>query len=175
MPVSQVFATKIRFQKCLVQWERAATPGEKAAAEVVARRLMAAHDIDPWSLSDRGFLAGMGNFGRNDLLQTLRHEHRAKHPPKPGTLVWEIDEANSLPEAVAYRAGDYTIVPGVIGASKWGSAYAVYTAYFRPPGFPMNYRERLRQVGGDSSDDCMERAQRHHERQQKKKKHKASA
>jgi hypothetical protein len=43
----------------------------------------------------------MGNFGRNDLLQTLRQEHRAKHPPKPGILVWEIDETTSIPEAVA--------------------------------------------------------------------------
>jgi hypothetical protein len=128
---------------------------------------VATHSINPWLTGDQGWLSGMGNFGRNGLLQALRREYRAKHPPKPGDLVWEIDEAHSIPEAVAYRAATYTIVPSVIGSSQWGGARAVYTAYFRPPGFPANYRERLRQVGRDCSHDCMERAQRHHERQQR--------
>jgi hypothetical protein len=166
------YATLVRFQKCLVQWDRAATAGERAAAETAARRVAAAHGIDPWLISDQGMLSGMGNFSRNGLLQALRQEHRARHPPKPGVLAWEIDATLSIPEAVAYKAGNYTIAPSVIGASKWRGAYVVYEAYFGSANVPLRYRERLRKepFGGDSSDDCMKRAQRHHERQQKKKK-----
>jgi hypothetical protein len=168
MPMRE-YETKIRFQKCLAQWERAATSGERTAAETAARRIAIAHAIDPWSLGDEG-LNGTGNFGRNDLLQTLRQEHRAKHPLNPGILVWEIDAAASIPEAVAYQAGDYTIVPSVIGASKWGSAYVVYAVYFGSADVQLRYRERLRRepFGSDGSNDCMKRAQRHYERQQKK-------
>jgi hypothetical protein len=159
MAIAPEYQIRIRFQKCLVQWERAATDGEKTAAEAAVRRIAIEHALDPWSINDEG-LRGGPNFGRNDLLQTLRQEHRARHPLKPGALVWEIDAASSIPEAVAYRAAapafaeyDYLVAPGAVGASGWGSAYVVYGAYFGLIGMQTHWRERLRRepYGSDGS------------------------
>jgi hypothetical protein len=173
MASNPVYNAKVKFQKCLVLYARAATSGEAEAAATQARRIMEAHAINPWDLGDKGWRTGMGNFGRNALFQKLKEEYRAVHPPAPNDLVWAIDESLSIAEAVAYRAGDYVIVPAAIPADKWGSGYVVYSVWFGPYDRPLQYREKLRQSShypGDGSDDCMARAQKHHLRRLKEAK-----
>lgn len=68
-----------RFQKALTLAVRTANPNEARAAELAARRLMAAYNIDPMIIPDRSILDGT-NFADTALLKTLREEWRATHP-----------------------------------------------------------------------------------------------
>jgi hypothetical protein len=113
--LSKAYQLKLKFERCLNQAARAGTPGEAQAAEDAARRIMTEHDINPCEFPDEGVsFSGHRNFGRFEFLQTLRMEYIQAHPPKPDELVWAIDETRSIPEAVAYTAGEYSLVPILI-------------------------------------------------------------
>jgi hypothetical protein len=68
----------IKFQKALAL-ATSANPHEAQAAERAARRLMAAHNIDPVTVPNSS-LYSRTNFADNPLLQKLRDEWRAAHP-----------------------------------------------------------------------------------------------
>jgi hypothetical protein len=72
----------IKFQKTLAQFAGASNEHEVAAAERAARRVMEAYKIDPTDMPDRSLYNHM-NFTDSPLLQKLREEWIAAHPPKP--------------------------------------------------------------------------------------------
>jgi hypothetical protein len=67
----------IRFQKALALFAGTTNPHEAAAAEHMARRLMAAYNIDPLHLCDGSLYSHM-NFADNALLKKLRDEWRLR-------------------------------------------------------------------------------------------------
>jgi len=69
----------IKFQKALALAAGASNRFEAEAAELAARRVMAAYNIDPVTIPDRSFYSHM-NFANNALLKKLRDEWRAAHP-----------------------------------------------------------------------------------------------
>jgi hypothetical protein len=69
----------VKFQKALAVFARASNAHEVEAAELAARRLMEAHNIDPvtvpnWSMYDHQ------RFADNALLKKLRDEWLGVHP-----------------------------------------------------------------------------------------------
>jgi hypothetical protein len=69
----------IRFQKTLALFAGASNPHEAKAAELAARRVMEACNIDPVVIPNGSFYSHM-NFANNALLKQLRDEWRAAHP-----------------------------------------------------------------------------------------------
>jgi hypothetical protein len=69
----------IKFQKTLALFASASNAHEAKAAELAARRVMEACNIDPVVIPDRAFTSHM-NFADNALLNTLREEWREAHP-----------------------------------------------------------------------------------------------
>lgn len=69
----------IKFQKALALAASASTPFEAEAAELAARRMMVAYNIDPTDIPDDS-LYSRTNFADNALLQQLRAEWREAHP-----------------------------------------------------------------------------------------------
>ena len=69
----------VKFQKALALAAGASNRHEAEAAEVAARKLMAAYEIDPVESPNGSFYNGM-NFANNALLKKLRDEWRAAHP-----------------------------------------------------------------------------------------------
>jgi hypothetical protein len=72
----------ITFQKALALAASATTPFEAEAAEAAARRLMATFKINPTRIPDLSMYNHI-NFADNALLQKLREEWLAEHPPPP--------------------------------------------------------------------------------------------
>lgn len=70
----------IKFQKALAVATRASNKHEAHAAELAARRLMAALEIDPVLSPDRAFTSNMNFADSGGLLEKLRDEWRAAHP-----------------------------------------------------------------------------------------------
>ena len=75
----QRFREVIRFQKALALAAGASNRNEAKAAEVAARKLMEAYEIDPVVAPNGSFYNQM-NFADNALLKKLRDEWRAAHP-----------------------------------------------------------------------------------------------
>jgi hypothetical protein len=69
----------IKFQKTLALAAGASNRFEAEAAELAARRVMGAYNIDPVEFPDGSFYNSM-NFANNALLKKLRKEWRAAHP-----------------------------------------------------------------------------------------------
>jgi hypothetical protein len=69
----------VKFQKALALAAGALNQHEAKAAEVAARKLMKAYEIDPVEAPNGSFYNGM-DFTDNALLQKLRDEWRAAHP-----------------------------------------------------------------------------------------------
>jgi hypothetical protein len=69
----------IKFQKTLALAASASTQFEAEAAELAARRMMAAYNIDPTDIPDHS-LYSRTNFADNELLKRLREEWREAHP-----------------------------------------------------------------------------------------------
>jgi hypothetical protein len=71
----------LTFQKALARAAFASNPFEAEAAELAVRRIMVARKIDPTRVPDQYFLSRHISFADNPLLQKLREEYRAAHPP----------------------------------------------------------------------------------------------
>jgi hypothetical protein len=76
-PMTSRLQELIRFQKTLAQFAGTTNPQEAAVAEHMARRLMAAYNIDPLHLCD-GSLYSHQNFADNAPLKKLRDEWRLR-------------------------------------------------------------------------------------------------
>lgn len=76
MPLS----SDIKFQKLLALAAKASNPHEAEAAELAARRMITAYNIDPTDIPDIS-LYSHHNFRDNELLKKLRQEWREAHPP----------------------------------------------------------------------------------------------
>jgi hypothetical protein len=82
----------IKFQKTLALAASASNEFEAEAAELAARRVMVAYNIDPTDIPDRS-LYSRTKFTDNALLKRLRDEWREEHPADPSPK--EIDEPPS--------------------------------------------------------------------------------
>lgn len=85
---------RVKFYKCCALAVAAATPGEAAAAEAQARKLMESYTIDPTTLP-KTYIAS------NELLQTLCKEFLDKklyNKPKEGNRVTKAHKLAPLPE-----------------------------------------------------------------------------
>lgn len=69
----------IKFQKTLALAAAASNEHEAAAAELAARRVMQACNLDPTRIPDGSFYS-QHNFADSMLLAKLREEYRAAHP-----------------------------------------------------------------------------------------------
>jgi hypothetical protein len=69
----------IKFQKALALAASASNIFEAEAAELAARRVMKAYNIDPIDIPDRSLYSRM-NFTNSTLLKKLRDEWREQHP-----------------------------------------------------------------------------------------------
>jgi hypothetical protein len=72
----------IKFQKTLALAASASNSFEAEAAELAARRIMVAYNIDPTDIPDRS-LYSRTKFTDNALLKRLRDEWREQHPAEP--------------------------------------------------------------------------------------------
>ena len=79
MPMGQRVRQVIKFQKTLALFAGASTLHEAEAAELGARRVMQACDIDPVVVCNSS-LYDYTDFGDNALLKKLRDEWRETHP-----------------------------------------------------------------------------------------------
>jgi hypothetical protein len=164
MTMSKEWRDREKLQKCLYMYERASTPLEAEAAEAAARRLVHECNVDPTLVPDE---YAHVNLGRNVLLQRLREEWIAKHPPKADALSWRIDEAHSIPEAVAYRAGDYLVYPFMMKGFAGSGDYVSYSVTFE--GKP------LRNGSGVPSYTAKDVAERHNSPKNRKARARAAA
>jgi hypothetical protein len=136
----------ITFQKALTLAAAASNPNEAAAAELAVRRILVARNINPCVVPDQSFLSRHINFADNPLLQKLREEYRALHPPaRRGKRTPKRASRNKTKSAAAWTWTDATCgideIPGKT-ATVDGKSYTVWIGSHGKPIWTVSTEKR---------------------------------